>query len=36
VRGQTQQREMLIEGLIGIALGDNPRNIESKLKGFLG
>lgn len=36
VKDQSQQREIMIEGLIGIALGDNPRNIEAKLKGFLG
>lgn len=28
-------REMIIEGLISIAEGENPRSIESKLKGFL-
>jgi chemotaxis protein MotA len=28
-------REMVIEGVIGIAEGDNPRSIETKLKGFL-
>jgi chemotaxis protein MotA len=32
---QTRIREMTIEGLISISQGDNPRNIESKLKGFL-
>jgi chemotaxis protein MotA len=32
---QTRVREMLVEGLVGIAQGDNPRNIESKLQGFL-
>ncbi|MDF1589423.1 MAG: flagellar motor protein [Gammaproteobacteria bacterium] len=26
---------MLIEGLIGVALGDNPRNIESRLQAYL-
>lgn len=31
----TREREMLVEGLIGIARGENPRNIESRLKGFL-
>ena len=29
------EREMIIEGLIAIAQGENPRNIESKLAGFL-
>jgi chemotaxis protein MotA len=28
-------RELVIEGVIGIAEGDNPRSIEIKLKGFL-
>lgn len=32
---QAREREMLLEGLIGIARGENPRAIESKLKGFL-
>jgi chemotaxis protein MotA len=31
---QVQIRTMAIEGLIGIAHGDNPRNIEAKLKGY--
>lgn len=31
----TRDREMAIEGLISIALGENPRNIESNLSGFL-
>ena len=35
VAEQTRTREMLIEGLIAISQGENPRNIESKLKGFL-
>jgi chemotaxis protein MotA len=30
-----RHREMLIDGLIGIANGDNPRLIESRLKGYL-
>ncbi len=34
-RTRVQQREMLMEGLVSIALGENPRQIESKLKGFL-
>jgi chemotaxis protein MotA len=29
------EREMVIEGLIAIAQGENPRNIESRLAGFL-
>ena len=32
---QTRMREMAIEGLISISQGENPRNIESKLKGYL-
>ncbi len=28
-------KEMLIDGLVGIALGDNPRIIEARLKGYL-
>ncbi|MCC8539683.1 flagellar motor protein [Xanthomonas axonopodis pv. poinsettiicola] len=31
----TNEREMAIEGLIAIAQGENPRNIESKLAGYL-
>lgn len=28
-------REMMIDGLVGIAVGDNPRIIETRLKGYL-
>jgi chemotaxis protein MotA len=35
INKQTQVREILIEGLISIAQGDNPRQIESKLQGYL-
>ncbi|HMY06487.1 MAG TPA: flagellar motor protein, partial [Accumulibacter sp.] len=28
-------RQMLIDGLVGIANGDNPRIIESRLQGYL-
>jgi chemotaxis protein MotA len=28
-------REMLIDGLVGIAVGDNPRIIEGRLRGYL-
>ncbi|WP_028082048.1 flagellar motor protein [Solimonas soli] len=35
VAEQTRIREMLIEGLISISQGENPRNIESKLRGYL-
>ncbi len=34
IHGQTQVRTMVIEGIIAIAQGENPRNIESKLKGY--
>lgn len=32
---QSQFRYMMIEGIVSIAEGDNPRNIETKLQGFL-
>ncbi|GMR08228.1 MAG: flagellar motor protein [Gammaproteobacteria bacterium] len=35
IHDRSQYREMMIEGLISIAQGENPRNIETKLKGFL-
>jgi len=35
IHGQTQFREMIIEGIISIAEGENPRNIETKLQGYL-
>lgn len=35
VAEQTRIKEMIIEGLISISQGENPRNIESKLKGYL-
>ncbi|MCP5327973.1 MAG: flagellar motor protein [Sinobacteraceae bacterium] len=35
VARQSQTREMIIEGMISIALGENPRSIESKLQGYL-
>jgi len=35
VHHQTQFREMIIEGVIAIAEGENPRNIETKLQGYL-
>ncbi len=35
IRAQSTAREMMIEGLVSIAEGENPRNIESKLQGFL-
>lgn len=35
VAQQAQVREMVIEGMISIAQGDNPRAIEAKLNGYL-
>jgi len=35
VQRQSQYREMLIEGLVSISEGENPRSIELKLKGFI-
>lgn len=35
IHDHTQFREMVIEGIIAIAEGENPRNIESKLQGYL-
>jgi len=35
IRRQTQLREMIVEGVVSIAEGENPRNIETKLKGFV-
>jgi chemotaxis protein MotA len=34
IHGQSQMRTMAIEGIIAIAQGENPRNIESKLQGY--
>ncbi len=35
IHNQTQFREMIIEGVVAIAEGENPRNIETKLQGYL-
>lgn len=35
VHDQTQFREMIIEGIVSISHGENPRNIETKLQGYL-
>lgn len=35
VHGQTQYREMIVDGLVSIAEGENPRNIDSKLQSYL-
>lgn len=32
---RSQHKEMVLEGVMGIAEGDNPRQIESKLRGYL-
>lgn len=34
VRSQTRFREMVVEGVISIAEGENPRNIETRLQGY--
>jgi chemotaxis protein MotA len=35
IHHNSRDREMIIEGLISIAQGENPRNIETNLSGFL-
>lgn len=35
IAGRVTEREILCDGLIGIAQGDNPRIIEARLKGYL-
>ncbi len=35
VNDQTQLNELITEGIISVAEGENPRNIETKLQGFL-
>ena len=35
IQSQSQHRAMMIEGLISIAQGENPRSIETKLQGYL-
>jgi len=35
IAAQTHVRDMLVEGIVSIAEGENPRNIEIKLKGFM-
>jgi chemotaxis protein MotA len=36
IHDQSQYREMLVEGLIAIAHGENPLNIELRLRGYAG
>lgn len=35
VSAQSQHREMIVDGIVSIAEGENPRNIEAKLQGYL-
>jgi hypothetical protein len=35
IQGQSEVRELVIEAMISIAQGENPRAIESKLQGYL-
>lgn len=35
VNAQMVEREMIVEGLIAIAQGENPRNIETRLNGYI-
>ena len=35
VNDQVQYRDMLVDGMVAIAEGENPRSIESKLEGYL-
>lgn len=36
IKAQTSTKEMVLEGVIAIAQGENPRNLEAKLRSFLG
>lgn len=35
IQDQAAEREMIVEGLIAIAQGENPRNIETRLNGYV-
>ena len=35
IQQSTMHREMIVDGLVGIARGDNPRSIEVRLRGYL-
>ena len=35
VLAQSQYREMVVEGIVGIAEGENPRNLETRLMGYV-
>ena len=34
INAQYQMRDMIMEGVVSIAEGENPRNIETRLNGF--
>ena len=36
VHHKSQYQEMIVEGIVSIAEGENPRNIETKLQGYVG
>jgi chemotaxis protein MotA len=36
IKAQSRSKEMVLEGIIGIAEGENPRNLEVKLKSYVG
>lgn len=36
IKAQSRSKEMILEGIIGIAEGENPRNLEVKLKSYVG
>ena len=36
IKAQTHAKEMVLEGVIAIAEGENPRNLEARLKGYIG
>ena len=36
IKSQSQAKEMILEGIIAIAEGENPRNLEVRLRGFVG
>jgi chemotaxis protein MotA len=35
IRARSRSQELIIEGLIAIAEGENPRNIEARLQGYV-
>jgi chemotaxis protein MotA len=36
IKAQSRSKEMVLEGILGIAEGENPRNLEVKLKSYVG